>query len=61
MPIVKKIRVAEYSFGGSDIDLALATIVGSFCVNLVSKGFINVIEGSGKLCFEYILKKVVQF
>lgn len=59
MPIVKKIRVAEYSFGGSDIDLALATIVGrcpefGFCVNLVSKGFINVIEGSGKLCFEYI-------
>ena len=53
----EKCRVTEYPFGDSDIDLALATIVGrypdfGFCVNLVSKELIYVIEGSGRLCFE---------
>ena len=47
----------EYSFGDKDIDLAVATITGrypetGFCVNLVSKELIYILEGSGKLCFE---------
>ena len=52
-----KCKTIEYSFGDKDIDLGLATITGrypesGFCVNLVSKELIYVLEGSGKLCFE---------
>ena len=52
-----KCEVMEYSFGDKDIDLGLAIITGrypenGFCVNLISKELIYVIEGSGKLHFE---------
>ena len=52
-----KCKTIEYAFGDKDIDLGLATITGrypesGFCVNLVSKELIYVLEGSGKLCFE---------
>lgn len=52
-----KCKTIEYSFGEKDIDLGLATITGrypenGFCVNLISKELIYVIEGSGELCFE---------
>lgn len=52
-----KCKTIEYSFGDKDIDLGLAIITGRypekwFCVNLISKELIYVIEGSGKLNFE---------
>ena len=52
-----KCKTIEYSFGDEDIDLGLATITGrypetGYCVNLVSKELIYVLEGNGKLCFE---------
>ena len=52
-----KCKTIEYSFGDKDIDLGLATITGrypenGFCVNLISKELVYVLDGSGKLCFE---------
>lgn len=53
----ERCKTIEYSFGDKDIDLGLATITGrypedGYCVNLISKELIYVLEGSGKLCFE---------
>ncbi len=53
----KKCKTSEYSFGDKDMDLGLATITGrypdeGYCVNLISKELIYVIEGSGTLNFE---------
>ena len=50
-------KTFEYSFDEKDIDLGLAVITGrypesGYCVNLVSKELIYVLDGSGKLCFE---------
>lgn len=58
-----KCKTIEYSFGDKDIDLGLAVITGrypdrGFCVNLVSKELIYVIEGSGELVF---LDEVIKF
>lgn len=52
----EKCKTLEYSFEDKEIDLGLATITGrypdtGYCVNLISKELIYVIEGSGKLCF----------
>lgn len=52
-----KCKNTEYSFGDKDIDLGLATITGrypenGFCINLISKELVYVLEGSGRLCFE---------
>lgn len=46
----------EYSFGDKDLDLGIAIITGrypesGFCVNLISKELIYVLEGDGELCF----------
>lgn len=53
----KKCKTSEYSFGDKDIDLGLATITGrypdeGYCVNLISKELIYVMEGRGTLNFE---------
>ena len=53
----EKCKTSEYSFGDKDIDLGLATITGrypdeGYCVNLISKELIYVMEGSGTLNFE---------
>ncbi len=53
----EKCKTLEYSFGDKDIDLGLATITGrypeiGYCVNLISKELIYVLDGSGKLYFE---------
>ena len=58
-----KCKTIEYSFGDSDIDLGLAVITGrypdkGFCVNLISKELIYVIEGFGELCFD---NEVIKF
>lgn len=58
-----KCKTIEFSFGDKDIDLGLATITGrypdsGYCVNLISKELIYVLEGSGTLCFE---NKIVTF
>lgn len=50
-------KTMEYSFIDKTIDLGLATITGrypdiGYCVNLISKELIYVIEGYGTLCFE---------
>lgn len=52
-----KCKTIEYSFGDKDIDLGIAIITGrypesGYCVNLVSKELIYVLEGSGEICFE---------
>lgn len=52
-----KCKIIEYSFNDKDIDLGLAEITGrypesGYCVNLVSKELIYVLDGSGYLCFE---------
>ena len=52
-----KCNTIEYSFGDKDIDLGLATITGrypseGYCVNLISKELVYVLEGSGELHFE---------
>lgn len=52
-----KCKTIEYPFGDEEIDLGLAEITGrypdsGYCVNLVSKELIYVIEGSGTLYFE---------
>ena len=49
-------KTIEYAFGDPDIDLCLATITGryptnGFCVNLICKELIHVLDGCGKLCF----------
>ena len=58
----KKCKTIEYSFNDKDLDLGLATITGrypeeGFCVNLVSKELIYVIDGDGRINFED--KKIV--
>ena len=50
-------KTIEYSFGDKDIDIGVAIITGrypksGFCVNLVSKELVYVLEGSGKLFFK---------
>ena len=50
-------KTCEYSFNDNAIDLGLAVITGrypesGYCVNLVSKELIYVLDGSGELCFE---------
>lgn len=50
-------KTIEYSFGDRDIDLGVATITGrypkeGYCVNLVSKELVYVLEGKGELFFE---------
>lgn len=50
-------KTTEYSFGDKEIDLGIATITGrypetGYCVNLISKELIYVLDGSGKLYFE---------
>ena len=52
-----KCKTLEYSFGDKDIDLGVATVTGrypekGYCVNLLSKELIYVIEGSGTLNFQ---------
>ena len=52
-----KCKTIEYSFGDKDIDIGVATITGrypesGYCVNLVSKELVYILEGSGKLYFE---------
>ena len=54
-----KCLILEYSFGDKDIDLGVATITArypeiGYCVNLISKELIYVLDGSGNLCFEDI-------
>lgn len=51
-----KCATIEYSFGDKDLDLGIAIITGrypesGFCVNLISKELIYVLEGDGELCF----------
>lgn len=58
-----KCKTVEYSFGDKEIDLGLATITGrypdnGYCVNIISKELIYVLEGSGKLYFE---DRVIEF
>ena len=53
----EKCKTLEYSFMDKDIDLGIATITGrypdnGYCVNLISKELIYVIEGNGTLNFE---------
>lgn len=52
-----KCKTMEYSFNESDLDLAVATIIGrypdvGYCVNEISKELIYVLDGEGKLVFE---------
>lgn len=52
-----KCGMSSYYFGDKDVDLCLATIRGrypetGFCVNLICKELVYVLEGSGSLCFE---------
>ena len=52
-----KCKTLEYSFKDKEIDLGIATISGrypdsGYCLNLVSKELIYVIEGKGTLNFE---------
>jgi len=59
----EKCKTIEYSFGDKDLDLGVATIRGrypesGFCLNLISKELIYVLEGSGELCFE---NEIVKF
>ena len=58
-----KCEVIEYSFNDKDIDLGVATIISrypekGYCVNLVSKELIYVLEGEGKL---YLKDKTIDF
>lgn len=50
-------KTLEYSFNDKNIDLGIATITGrypesGFCVNIISKELIYVLDGNGKLYFE---------
>jgi len=52
-----KCKTLEYSFGDKEIDLGVATITGrypekGYCMNLVSKELVYVIEGNGTIYFE---------
>lgn len=52
-----KCKTLEYSFNDKDIDLGIATITGrypesGFCVNVISKKLIYVLDGNGILYFE---------
>ena len=58
-----KCKTLEYSFNDKDIDLGIATITGrypesGYCVNVISKELIYVLDGNGKLCFD---NKFVEF
>lgn len=58
-----KCKTIEYSFNDKDIDLGIATITGrypsgGYCVNIVSKELVYVLDGNGKLYFE---NKVIDF
>ena len=58
-----KCEVKEYSFDVKDIDLGVATITSrypekGYCVNLVSKELIYVLDGEGKL---YLEDKTIDF
>lgn len=49
-------KTLEYSFGDKDIDLGVATITGrypdeGYCVNIISKELIYVLDGEGVLNF----------
>lgn len=53
----EKCKTLEYSFGDKDIDLGIAVITGrypesGYCVNLISKELVYVLEGSGIVFFE---------
>ena len=50
-------KTLEYSFGDKDMDLAIATLSGrypevGYCVNLISKELVYIIDGSGEIYFE---------
>jgi len=50
-------KTVEYSFGDKDIDLGIATITGrypenGYCMNLISKELIYILEGSGTLVLD---------
>lgn len=52
-----KCKTLEYSFEDKDIDLGIATITGrypeeGYCVNIISKELIYVIDGNGMIDFE---------
>ncbi|MBD9115398.1 hypothetical protein EGP95_06455 [bacterium] len=52
-----KCKTLEYPFDDQEIDLGVAEITGrypdaDYCVNLISKELIYVLDGMGKLCFE---------
>ena len=52
-----KCKTIEYSFNDKDIDLGIAIITGrypetGYCLNLVSKELVYILEGTGELCFE---------
>lgn len=52
-----KCKYLEYSFEDKDIDLGIATITGrypeeGYCLNIISKELIYVIDGNGILNFE---------
>ena len=54
---IDKCKTIEYSFGDKDIDLGISIITGrypenGYCVNLVSKELIYVIEGAGEIYYE---------
>lgn len=53
----EKCKTIEYSFGDKDLDLGVAMITGrypesGYCINLISKELVYVLEGSGTLYFE---------
>ena len=50
-------KTLEYSFGDKDLDLGVAVITGrypesGYCVNLISKELVYVLEGSGTIYFD---------
>ena len=52
-----KCKTIEYSFNDKDIDLGIATIAGrypetGYCVNIISKELIYVLDGKGKIYFD---------
>ena len=55
-------KTIEYSFGDKDLDLGIATLTGrypekGYCVNLISKELVYVLEGSGELfCEDEVVK-----
>lgn len=58
-----KCETLEYSLKDKDIDLCVALITGrypekDYCLNLISKSLIYILEGTGKLYFE---NKTIEF